>query len=115
MYKIILAATLSMTLVGCAGQVSDNETISVEPSMGKYGKLGKIEDARKFGYNNGTDADWKAAYASCASSAGIKGDVELQLQDFGSASTIDLLEGNNVSKAQKAQAYVCMRQFAAAN
>lgn len=115
MKKIILATALGLAITGCAAQTSDTQTITVEPSMGEYGKLGKIAEVGKFGYNNKTNADWTAAYASCASAAGVNGDVQMKLQDYGTATTIDLLEGSNVSKEQKARAFACMSNFASQN
>jgi len=116
--KMLVLSTLApLALVACGGQQSDNDTITVSPSMTKVGKLGDVDltNTQKFGYNNNSTADWQQRYAACAAAAGIQGDVQLALKDYGTATTIDMVQTSNVSDLQRAQAFGCMQRFAAEN
>ena len=111
MRKQVLFAAMLFAIAGCA-QEADNARLTVEPTMDKY----KVpSNVTKFGYNNKTMADWKAAYLSCVSASGFKSDVQLDVVDFGAATTLDLDESAGVSHAQKVRVSACMHKFSANN
>lgn len=117
MKMIALSTCAIAVLTACGGQTSDSDTITVEPNLNKVAKLGDVDikNTKKFAYNNATDVDWSERYAACAGAAGIIGDIQLALKDYGTATTIDMVKTSNVSDLQRAQAFGCMERFAAKN
>lgn len=116
---IIAATTLSVVLTACAGN-GGSDTVSVEPSFNKYGKLGSggmdtLPAVTRFGYNVNNKADWINAYAGCASAAGATGNVDILLEEYSSAKTVDLSDSNNLTDGQRLRAFNCMSRFASVN
>jgi hypothetical protein len=116
---VIAAALLPVVLTACASN-SGSDTVSVEPDFNKYGKLGSggvdiLPAVTRFGYNSNNKADWINAYAGCASNAGATGNIDVLLEEYPYAKTVDLSDSNNMTDAQRLRAYNCMANFANQN
>jgi hypothetical protein len=116
---IIAATLLPVVLTACGGNGA-SDTVSVEPAMNKYGKLGSggvdtLPAITRFGYNVNNKSDWINAYAGCAASAGATGNIDIQLEEYARAKTVDLSASNNLTDGQRLRAYNCMSNFANAN
>ena len=119
MNTIIAATLLPVVLTACAGK-NISDTISVEPSLKKYGKLGSggvdtLPAVTKFGYNVNNKADWINAYAGCAAAAGATGNIDVLVEEYTSAKTVDLSDSSNPTDGQRLRAYNCMSDFANSN
>jgi hypothetical protein len=115
--KVIVATVMLPVILTACGNKGVIDTVSVEPALNKYGKLGSggtdtLPAVTKFGYNDTNKADWINAYAGCAAAAGAKGNINIELEEYSTAKTVDLSASNNLTDGQRLRAFNCMSRFA---
>jgi hypothetical protein len=118
--KVFVAALMLPVVLTACGSNSATNTVSVEPELNKYGKLGSggvdtLPAVTRFGYNDANKADWINAYAGCAAAAGAKGNIDVLVGEYSTAKTVDLAASNNLTDGQRLRAFNCMSNFSKAN
>lgn len=114
MIKPIITIITVFTVVGCTGSEADNSMITNDLTSDKYKTPGNAA-VGTFGFNNKASVDWPAAYQNCVKSAGVKKEIDLEIENYGRASTIALPESANISKSKTASIDECMQKFSIAN
>ncbi|PIB25674.1 hypothetical protein BFP76_00640 [Amylibacter kogurei] len=100
----------------CAQTGVDNSMITTdEPSMklAKYSPSNTdVPNITRFSHPKGESETWKTAYAECARDAGITGNIDLIIREYGTYNTVDLSQNQDISDAEFTAAFWCMSKFA---
>ncbi|GHA61179.1 hypothetical protein GCM10008927_28280 [Amylibacter ulvae] len=100
----------------CTQSSVDNTMITSDAPTTKMAKYSPsntdVPNITRFSHPKGETDVWKTAYSECARDAGITGNIDLILREYGAYNTVDLSQNQDISDAEFTATFWCMSKFA---